>query len=106
MKGFGPFLAGTLVGGGAVFATLSYHFIQTKDGIEAVPKLTPTFAEAYVDARAFGPADWAERKALSAAVVKANRGKLIGDSAVDQAAQAVRGVLPPGIVAPNSDGRP
>ena len=106
MKGFGPFLFGAFVGGGAVFAALSYHFLQTKDGLEVVPKLSPTFAEAYVDVRAFGPAYWAGRKSLAAAVLKANRGKLLGDSAVDQAAQAVQGLLPPGIVAPNPNQRP
>ena len=105
MKGFGPFLAGAVIGGGAVFATLSYHFLQTKDGFEAIPKLSPTFAEAYVDVRTFTTADWSAHKALSTAVVKANRGGLIGDTVVDGAVQAVQGVLPQalpsGIMAPN-----
>jgi len=94
MKGFGPFLFGAVVGGSAVFATLSYHFVQTKDGVQTIPKLSPTFAEAYVDARQFTAADWQQRKNLTAAVLRAGKGNIIGTAAVDQAVQAVEGWLP------------
>ena len=56
MKGFGPFLTGVIVGGIAVFASLSYHFIRTNDGVELVPKQSPVFTQTYVDARNFTPA--------------------------------------------------
>jgi hypothetical protein len=94
MKGFAPFLIGAVVGGGAVFASLSYHFVQTKDGLQMIPKLSPTFAEAYVDVRPFTPADWQQHKSLTAAILQANKGAIIGQAAVDQAFQAVQGWLP------------
>lgn len=94
MSGFGPFLFGAVVGGGAVFASLSYHFVQTKDGFHSIPKTTPTFAETYVDARQFTAADWQQRKSLTAAILRANQGAIIGDAAVDQAVQAVQQWLP------------
>jgi hypothetical protein len=94
MKGFGPFLFGAVVGGAAVFATLSYHFVRTKDGFEVIPKLSPTFAEAYVDARTFTAADWQQRKSLTAAILQARKGAIIGDAAVDQAVDAVKEWLP------------
>lgn len=94
MKGFGPFLLGAVVGGAAVFMSLSYHFIQTKDGLQTIPKLTPTFAETYVDVRTFTAVDWQQHKELTAALLRANRGGIIGEGAVDQAFQAVRGWLP------------
>jgi hypothetical protein len=94
MKGFGPFLFGAVVGGSAVFASLSYHFVQTKDGVQMVPKLTPTFSEAYVDARQFTAADWQQHKNLTAAILRAGKGNIIGTAAVDQAVQAVEGWLP------------
>jgi hypothetical protein len=100
MKGFGPFLFGALVGGGAVFASLSFHFVQTKDGIQSIPKLTPTFAETYVDVRPFTPVDWQQRKNLTAAVLRANKGAIIGEGAVDQTVQAVQGWLPEVSTAP------
>jgi hypothetical protein len=101
VKGFGPFLCGAVVGGGAVFASLSYHFVNTKDGLQTIPKLQPTFSETYVDARQFSAADWQQRKALTAAVLRANKGAIIGDAVVDQAVQAVQGWLPEVGRAPN-----
>ena len=94
MKGFGPFLFGTVVGGSAVFASLSYHFVQTKDGVETIPKLTPTFSETYVDARGFTAGDWQQRKGLTAAMLRAGKGSIIGEGAIDQAVQAVNGLMP------------
>jgi hypothetical protein len=94
MSGFGPFLCGVVTGGAAVFASLSYHFVQVKDGFHTIPKLSPTFAETYVDARQFTAGDWAQRKSLTAAILRANQGAIIGDAAVDQAVQAVQQWLP------------
>jgi hypothetical protein len=94
MKGFGPFLCGAVVGGAAVFASLSYHFVQTKDGVRMIPKLSPTFLETYVDVRPFTAADWQQHKSLTAAILRANQGAIIGEGVVDQAAQAVQQWLP------------
>ena len=94
MSGFGPFLFGAVVGGASVFATLSYHFVQTKDGFQTIPKQSPTFAEAYVDVRKFTAADWQQHKSLTAAILQANKGAIIGDAAVDQAVQAVQQWMP------------
>jgi hypothetical protein len=94
VKGFGPFLVGAVLGGAGVFASLSYHFVHTKDGVQQIPKLSPTFSETYVDARTFTAADWQQRKALTAAVLRANKGAIIGGAAVDQAVQAINDLLP------------
>ncbi|MGC3970688.1 MAG: hypothetical protein QM775_26125 [Pirellulales bacterium] len=94
MKGFGPFLTGVIVGGLAVFASLSYHFIRTKDGVEVVPKLSPVFTETYVDARTFTPSQWAEKKSLVAAITRANKlEKIVGGQVGDQMQQAVQGFV-------------
>jgi len=94
MRGFGPFLMGAIIGGTAVFASLSYHFVHTKDGIQSIPKLTPTFSEAYVDARAFTVTDWQQRRGLTAAILRANKGAIIGEGVVDQAVQAFDNLIP------------
>lgn len=94
MKGFGPFLIGCILGGAAVFASLSYHFVQTKDGVEMIPKLTPTFSETYVDSRAFGPTDWTQRKQLVAAITQANKfDKVIGGQAIQHIQDAAQGFV-------------
>jgi hypothetical protein len=94
VKGFGPFLIGAVLGGAGVFASLSYHFVHTKEGVQKIPKLSPTFSDIYVDARAYTAADWQKHKAVTAAILRANKGAIIGDAAVDQAVQAVQGLLP------------
>lgn len=94
MNGFGPFLCGAVLGGASVFASLSYHFVQSKQGFLTIPKLSPTFTETYVDVRPFTATDWQQRKALTAAVLRANQGAIIGEGIVDQAAEAARGFLP------------
>lgn len=94
MNGFGPFLCGAVVGGASVFASLSYHFVQSKEGFLTIPKLSPTFTETYVDVRQFTAVDWQNRKALTAAVLRANHGAIIGEGIVDQAAEAARSWLP------------
>jgi hypothetical protein len=94
MNGFGPFLCGAVVGGASVFASLSYHFVQTKQGVVTIPKISPTFTETYVDVRPFTAADWQQRKSLTAAVLQANQGAIIGEGVVDQATEAVRGMFP------------
>jgi hypothetical protein len=94
MNGFGPFLCGAVLGGASVFASLSYHFVQSKQGFLTIPKLSPTFTETYVDTRQFTVTDWQQRKGLTAAVLRANHGAIIGEGIVDQAAEAARGFLP------------
>lgn len=91
MRGFTPFLMGCIIGGAAVFATLSYHFVHTKDGIEMIPKLSPTFGQAYVDCRNFGPSDWAENKQLVAAITQANKfDKVIGGQSIQHVQDAAQ----------------
>lgn len=63
------FAFGAVVGAGLTMASLKYHFLYTKDGLKAVPKQSPTFAESFLDVREFGASDWAEHKDVLAAVM-------------------------------------
>lgn len=91
MRGFGPFLTGCIFGGVAVFACLSYHFVQTKDGFEMIPKLAPTFGQTYIDTRKFGPSDWADNKQLVMAITQANKfDKVIGGQTINQVQDAAQ----------------
>jgi len=94
MRGFVPFLMGSILGGAAVFSSLSYHFVQTKDGVEMIPKLSPKFEETYVDCRTFGPTDWSQHKQLVVAITQANKfEKIIGGQAVQQFQDATQGFV-------------
>jgi len=93
MGRFGSFLLGVVLGGAAVFVGLKYHVVYADNGVHLVPKLYATFDEVYVDIRGFDLADWGEHKALAAALVKADKGELMGEAAVNQARDLVGGVL-------------
>ena len=89
----GNFVSGAAVGGTLVFASLSYHFLRTQDGVEMVPKLSATFHETYIDVRNFGASDWARHKNIVAALVRAKKDSILEESAVDTTHEDVTSLL-------------
>jgi hypothetical protein len=87
------FLAGALVGGGLVYGSERYHILRTNQGFEAVPKISASFNDVYVDVREFSAADWADHQGLAADVLRAGKENLIKDAVVDQVRQKVDGLL-------------
>jgi hypothetical protein len=101
---FNSFLAGAVVGGGLVFGALSYHVLRTDNGMEFIPKLSPIFAEAYLDVRSFTSADWARHKATAAAIVQAKKQSLFknyGDVSTAASSQPASAVQPATYTAEN-----
>jgi hypothetical protein len=78
-----------LVGGGLIFGSQNYHVLRTDDGVTMVPKLTSSFSDIYVDVRNFGVTDWAQHKALAAAIVKAKKESIFKDSTSASVKQGV-----------------
>ena len=76
-------LLGAMLGGGAMFCAQNYHVVRSDDGYHAVPKVSATFDEAYVDVRGFDVEDWADHRALAVAIVKAEQDHLIQEPAVE-----------------------
>lgn len=89
MNHLGSFIAGMLVGGGLIFGSQNYHVLRTDDGVTVVPKLTASFSDIYVDVRKFGVSDWAQHKALAAAIVKAKKDDIFKDSTTESVKQGV-----------------
>ncbi|MCO6457359.1 MAG: hypothetical protein J5I93_18830 [Pirellulaceae bacterium] len=87
------FLAGLLVGAAVMFTALKYHVVRANDGWHLIPKLQSDFSQTYVDVRQFTPADWNEHRELAVAIVKADKGHLMSDSALGHVRQAVDSVL-------------
>ncbi len=75
------FMAGMLCGAAlsstVVYQTLCYHFLHTRDGFVRLPKARPTFSEAYLDIRNYGPDDWGRHNGLVAAILRADRFDLL-----------------------------
>ena len=77
------FLLGLCIGGVLMFGSLKYHFVQSEDGFHFVPKLEANFNDTYVDVRQFHYTDWQKHRSLTVALMKAEKGHLVQDSAVD-----------------------
>lgn len=75
------FIWGIAVGGALVYGAISYHVINTQDGLNFVPKVTAGFEDTYVDIRGFGLDDWTRHRALAMALIKAGKADLMGDTA-------------------------
>lgn len=93
MGRFSNFLAGVAVGGVVMFVSLKYHVLRTADGYELVPKLTAGFSETYVDVRSFGVSDWANHKSLVAAIVRADKQKILQNSSAESLTEGVQEML-------------
>jgi len=93
MARLGSFLGGVIVGGVAVYTGLKYHVVRAQDGIHLVPKLQAQFEDAYVDIRQFSFQDWNEHRGLAVAMVQADKGYLMQESATDSLRQSVDNVL-------------
>lgn len=93
MSSFGSFVFGAIAGGGLVYGSLTYHLLNTSEGLLLVPKLSATFSQTYVDIRGFTATDWANNRGLAAAVIRAGKENLLADAAVDTLRQSVHRFL-------------
>ena len=77
MNRFGCFLFGLLFGAALMWGTLHYHFVRADQGLHAVPKMIPAFADSYVDIRGFGFEQWNQHHALAVAIQQAGKAELL-----------------------------
>ncbi|TVS15288.1 MAG: hypothetical protein EA424_16540 [Planctomycetaceae bacterium] len=82
MGRFWIFFWGMVVGAILLYGAMTYHVVNTHDGLQVVPKTTSGLAGTYVDIRGFGIDDWAEHRDLAMALIQAGKGELLGDAAI------------------------
>lgn len=82
MGRFSFFLGGLVVGAVLLYGAMTYHVVNTPDGLQVVPKTIPGLAGTYVDIRGFGIDDWAEHRDLAMALTQAGKSELLGDAAI------------------------
>ena len=95
MKRLTTFIFGMLIGALLYHGALHYHLLRSSQGFHVVPKITPRLGGAYVDARSFGPAEWAQRPDLVAALLKNGQGQLMEDSSVRALHEGLENLLQP-----------
>lgn len=77
-------LAGAIGGGALVHQALCYHVLRTDSGLVRLEKASPTFGEAYLDVRHYGPADWGRHRAVVLAIMRAGRLDLLQTQSLDE----------------------
>jgi hypothetical protein len=93
MGRFWTFFWGMVVGASLLYGAMTYHVVNTYDGLQIVPKVTPGIPGTYTDIRGFGIDDWARHRALAMALIKAGKGELMGDAAVSPLRETLEGWL-------------
>jgi hypothetical protein len=94
MSRFGTFLLGMVAGGLLYAAATNFHVLRGRDGFHLVAKQSPRLSETYVDVRQFTLADWTNHPQLAAALAKANKQYLIGESAAASLPEGVNQLIP------------
>ncbi len=93
MKRLTSFLFGVIVGAVGLGGVMHFHIVRASDGLHVVPKLAAKLELPYVDIRQFTIQDWQQNQALAMAILKANKGGLMQDSALDGFKQATENLL-------------
>ncbi len=93
MSRISSFFAGFVVGAATLFVSMQFYVIRAKDGVHLIPKLAAKLENPYVDIRGFTLSDWQNRQPLAVAIMKANQGNLMEDSALDSFKQAAQKTL-------------
>ena len=83
MRRLMTFILGMVVGGVLLYGAQQNHLIRAKDGFHLVPKVKPQLAATYVDIRNFTVSNWAQHADVAMALVAANQGQLMENSAAD-----------------------
>ncbi|MBX3425250.1 MAG: hypothetical protein KF688_06180 [Pirellulales bacterium] len=95
MRRISTFLIGVVVGIVLLWGAMHFHLIRSQQGFHLVAKRSATLADAYVDARSFGPADWLQRPAVAEAVLRSNNDALIDALMGDAVQNGLDKLLPP-----------
>jgi len=72
--------AGILIGGMCMYSAFHYHVVVTEETYYFIPKQEAALADAYVDIREWGIAEWTDHPALAIAMQKAGHGDLVKQS--------------------------
>ena len=93
MNRVSSFFAGILLGAVTMFVAMQFYIVRANDGFHLIPKLAAKLENPYVDIRKFTLNDWQNRQPLAVAIMKANRGNLMQDSALGGFKQAAQKTL-------------
>lgn len=73
-------LLGIVIGGFLTWGSLTHHVLRTDQGFTYVPKRSMTFADAYLDVRGWGVAQWTEHPDLMWTLAQNNRTDIVNQA--------------------------
>src|SRR5262249_18362940 len=94
MSRLSSFFLGLVAGAVLLHVTTNFHVVRASDGFHLIAKQPARLSETFVDVRTFKMSDWAARPQLANALVQANQGQLLGDSAAGALRQSVNQLIP------------
>ena len=86
----GSFLAGMITGAAAFALVTHYHIVRGRDGVYLVRKVQNDLSDIYVDTRQFSTRDWMQHRMLALAIMRADRGEQLADSATENVREGLR----------------
>lgn len=78
-----------VVGAIAVFGSMNFYVVRTGEGVEFVRKVVPHANFPYVDVRSFTVSDWQKHTELAAALTKAGKMNVLGQSTANSVGETV-----------------
>jgi hypothetical protein len=96
------FLLGFFVGAATLYGSMCFHIVKAEDGYHLVAKTGLSFRDTYVDVRKFTVTDWQDHVGLAQALLKSDKGELLGESAENTVREVFDGLLSS---QPNNDRR-
>lgn len=87
------FVLGFIVGAASLYGSMCFHIVRASDGHHVFAKSGLTFRDTYVDIREFKLTDWREHVTLAEAMIKADKGSLMGNSAENTVRDAFDGLI-------------
>ena len=104
MGRFYTFVLGLVLGFVLYHTVVTYHLVYANDGFHLIAKSPPRFAEAYVDVRQFGAAEWLKHPELVLAINQSGQQQILGEAVErgvgDLVNEQLEKILPPAQPAP------
>ena len=83
------FASGVIVGAVVSAVVLKFHVVRAQDGVHFIPKASATLSYPYTDIRGFGISEWSDRQDLLLAIIRAEKGHLAKEAAIDNLQKAI-----------------
>jgi hypothetical protein len=87
------FVSGVAFGIAGLYMSMHFSVVRATDGFHVVPKIAAKVEMPYFDIRKFTLGNWQRKPALALAILRANKGYLLGDPSLIQFKESSQKIL-------------